>query len=36
MITLDPMPGDISDYVVRAFNKDKPYNHFVKEQLGRG
>ena len=21
------------DYVVSSFNKDKPYNHFVKEQL---
>ena len=33
MITPAPMPGAYRDYVVRAFNQDKPYNRFVIEQL---
>ena len=28
-----PMLGAISDYVVRSFNQDKPYDRFVKEQV---
>ncbi len=26
-------PGDIEDYVISAFNRDKPYDRFVMEQL---
>ena len=28
-----PAPGGIRDYVIRAFNQDKPYDRFLKEQI---
>ena len=32
-ITVAPMRGRYRDYVVRSFNRDKPYNEFVREQI---